>query len=155
MLEQDEFDLLELADDVESLVAAQILESGISHERFCKNVKHSQLIGSDLRLRQIMLNLFSNAIKYNKLGGRVDTYITELSCNGYTALFEFKIADTGIGMSEEFVSEHLFQAVHARAKRRTHPLPGHQLGHVHRENAHRRHGRHHQRAKHAPMSERR
>lgn len=70
-------------------------------------MKHSQLIGSDLRLRQIMLNLFSNAIKYNKPGGKVDTYITELSCNGYTALFEFKIADTGIGMSEEFVSEHL------------------------------------------------
>lgn len=109
VLEQDEFDLLELADDVESLVAAQILESGISHERFCKNVKHSQLIGSDLRLRQIMLNLFSNAIKHNKPGGRVDTYITELSCNGYTALFEFKIADTGVGMSEEFVSEHLFK----------------------------------------------
>lgn len=109
VLEQDEFDLLELADDVESLVAAQILESGISHERFCKNVKHSQLIGSDLRLRQIMLNLFSNAIKYNKPGGKVDTYITELSCDGCTALFEFKIADTGIGMSEEFVSEHLFK----------------------------------------------
>ena len=109
VLEQDEFDLLELADDVESLVAAQILESGISHERFRKDVKHAQLIGSDLRLRQIMLNLFSNAIKYNKPGGRVDTYITELSCNGHTALFEFKIADTGIGMSKEFVSEHLFK----------------------------------------------
>ena len=109
VLEQDEFDLLELADDVESLVAAQMLESDISHERYRKDVQHTQLIGSDLRLRQIMLNLFSNAIKYNKPGGRVDTYITELSCNGDTALFEFKIADTGIGMSEEFVSEHLFK----------------------------------------------
>ena len=109
VLEQDEFDLLELADDVESLVAAQMLESDISHERYRKDVQHTQLIGSDLRLRQIMLNLFSNAIKYNKPGGRVDTYITELSCNSDTALFEFKIADTGIGMSEEFVSEHLFK----------------------------------------------
>ena len=108
VLEQDEFDLLELADDVESLVAAQMLESDISHERYRNSVKHSQLIGSDLRLRQIMLNLFSNAIKYNKPGGRVDTYISELSCNGDTALFEFKIVDTGIGMSEEFVSERLF-----------------------------------------------
>ena len=109
VLEQDEFDLLELADDVESLVAAQMLESDISHERYRKDVQHTQLIGSDLRLRQIMLNLFSNAIKYNKPGGRVGTYITELSCNSDTALFEFKIADTGIGMSEEFVSEHLFK----------------------------------------------
>ena len=108
VFEQDEFDLLALADEVESLVDAQILESDISHERYRKNVQHTQLIGSDLRLRQIMLNLFSNAIKYNKPGGRVDTYITELSCNGDTALFEFKIADTGIGMSEEFVSNRLF-----------------------------------------------
>ena len=109
VLEQDEFDLLELADDVEALVSAQMLESGISHERYRENVQHAQLIGSDLRLRQIMLNLLSNAIKYNKPGGRVDTYITELSRNGDTALFEFKIVDTGIGMSQEFVSEHLFK----------------------------------------------
>ncbi|MDO5791423.1 MAG: ATP-binding protein [Coriobacteriia bacterium] len=108
VLEQDEFDLMELANDVESLVTAQMIESSISHERYRKDVQHTRLIGSDLRLRQIMLNLFSNAIKYNKPGGRVDTYITELSCNGDTALFEFKIVDTGIGMSKEFVSEHLF-----------------------------------------------
>lgn len=109
VLEQDEFDLLELADEAEALVAAQMLESGISHERYRENVQHSQLVGSDLRLRQIMLNLLSNAIKYNKPGGKVDTYITELSCNGDTALFEFKIVDTGIGMNEKFVSKHLFK----------------------------------------------
>ena len=38
---------------------------------------HTRLIGSPLRLRQIMLNLFSNAIKYNKPGGTIDTYAGE------------------------------------------------------------------------------
>ena len=109
VLEQDEFDLIELMAEVHSLVDAQMLESGIAHESHHEGLRHTQLIGSDLRLRQIMLNLFSNAVKYNKPGGRVDTYATELSCDGEHALFEFKIVDTGIGMSAEFVEQQLFK----------------------------------------------
>lgn len=56
-----------------------------------------------------MLNLLSNAIKYNKPNGSIDTYAEELSCDGTTVWYEFKLVDTGIGMSEEFVREHLFQ----------------------------------------------
>ena len=56
-----------------------------------------------------MLNLLSNAIKYNKPNGSIDTYAEELSCDGTTVWYEFKIVDTGIGMSEEFVRDHLFQ----------------------------------------------
>lgn len=109
VLEQDEFDLIELMAEVHSLVDAQMLESGISHQSHRTGLQHTQLIGSDLRLRQIMLNLFSNAVKYNKPGGRVDTYASELSCDGTVALFEFKIVDTGIGMSTEFVEQQLFK----------------------------------------------
>ncbi len=109
VLEQDEFDLIELMAEVHSLVDAQMLESGIVHESHREGLQHTQLIGSDLRLRQIMLNLFSNAVKYNKPGGRVDTYATELSYDGERALFEFKIVDTGIGMSAEFVEQQLFK----------------------------------------------
>ena len=60
-------------------------------------------------MRQILLNLFSNAIKYNKPQGSIDTYTSELSSDGESALFEFKIVDTGIGMSEEFVENQLFR----------------------------------------------
>lgn len=45
----------------------------------------------------------SNAIKYNKPNGTIDTYAEELSCDGTTVWYEFKIVDTGIGMSEEFI----------------------------------------------------
>lgn len=48
-------------------------------------------------------------IKYNKPNGSIDTYAEELSCDGTTVWYEFKLVDTGIGMSEEFVREHLFQ----------------------------------------------
>ena len=66
-------------------------------------------MGSSLKLRQIMVNLFSNAIKYNKPGGAIDTYAKELSCDGTTAWYEFRITDTGIGMSRDFVENQLFK----------------------------------------------
>ena len=109
VLQQERFNLEKLMGEVTSLVDAQMAESGIAHSSHYSNIRHSNLVGSGLRLRQVMLNLFSNAIKYNKPNGTVDTYATELSCDGETARFEFKIADTGIGMSREFVEHELFE----------------------------------------------
>lgn len=74
VLEEVSFDLLQLMADVTSLVNAQLLEMKLSHHTYRKNLKHTILLGSPTRLRQIMLNLFSNAIKYNKVGGKIDTY---------------------------------------------------------------------------------
>ncbi len=109
VLEAVPFDLDELLDEVRSLVTAQVEETRITHTRHRENVSHAHLIGSPLRVRQILLNLFSNAIKYNKPQGSIDTYTSELSSDGESALFEFKIVDTGIGMSEEFVENQLFR----------------------------------------------
>ena len=50
----------------------------------------------------------SYAIKYNKVGGKIDTYAKEISFDGITVWYEFKIKDSGIGMSEKFVKEELF-----------------------------------------------
>ena len=108
-IEEDAFDMSELMDEVAALVDAQLVESGITHHRHRKNIQHTALRGSSLQLRRIMLNLLSNAIKYNKPNGSIDTYAGELSCDGTTVWYEFKIVDTGIGMSEEFVRDHLFQ----------------------------------------------
>ncbi len=62
-----------------------------------------------LKLRQIMLNLISNAIKYTPDGGTVSTEIRQLESErpGY-GRYEIVVADTGIGMSSEFL-EHIFE----------------------------------------------
>ena len=84
-------------------------QNQITHRVHRKNIQHTALKGSPLQLRQIMLNLFSNAVKYNKPQGSVDTDVEELSCDGKTAWYEFRIADTGIGMSGDFVKNQLFE----------------------------------------------
>ena len=85
---------------------AQLTEMGIEHRISRGHMVHISLIGSPLQLRQIMLNLFSNAIKYNKEGGSIENYAGELSCDGKIVYYEFIITDTGVGMSREFVDEH-------------------------------------------------
>ena len=103
------FDMNELMDEVAALVDAQLVESSITHCKHRSNIQHTALKGSSLQLRRIMVNLLSNAIKYNKPNGTIDTYAEELSCDGTTVWYEFKIVDTGIGMSEEFIKEQLFK----------------------------------------------
>ena len=109
IFKEESFDIEQLMKGVRSLVDAQIAELGITHQIHRENIVHNYVIGSPLHVRQIMLNLFSNAIKYNKPGGTVDTYAEEISCDGTTVVYEFKIVDTGIGMSREFVEEQLFE----------------------------------------------
>ncbi len=108
-LSKEPFDLRELMDEVVALVDGQLFDTGLTHRKHRENVGHTSLIGSPLQLRQIMVNLLSNSIKYNKPNGFIDTYAKEVSFDGETVVFEFKITDTGIGMSEDFVKNRLFK----------------------------------------------
>ena len=71
-------------------------------------VKHLNLIGSPLHLKRIMINIITNAIKYNKDNGKIYITCKETNFDGKIATIEFICQDTGIGMSEEFV-KHIFE----------------------------------------------
>ena len=71
-------------------------------------VQHTALIGSPVYLKRLLMNIYSNAVKYNKDNGSITVRCRELRTEGDTAWFEFICADTGIGMSEEF-QKYLFE----------------------------------------------
>ena len=109
-LERKPFDLFETSHEVCSIVAAQATEHGVTvlpSDRGMQ-LQHRYLLGSPLHLQQILLNLGSNAVKYNRPGGTVAMGCRELSCDGNTVIFEMTCADTGLGMSREF-QEHAFE----------------------------------------------
>ena len=106
---QEAFSLPQLMDEVAALMSAQLTQAGLTHRRHREDMHHTALLGSPVLLRQIMVNLFSNAVKYNRPGGCVDTSAREIFSDGTTVFYEFQITDTGIGMSESFVKEQLFQ----------------------------------------------
>ncbi len=109
VFEAVDFDISQLMRDVSYLVKAQILDMELTHRTHRENIQHVLLSVYPLQLRQIMLNLFSNAIKYNRRGGSIDTSAKEVSFDGETVIYEFSITDTGVGMSEAFVKDQLFE----------------------------------------------
>ena len=109
MLEEREFDLKELLDSVGMVVDKQARERGITIITDGYPVEHRCLIGSPLHLRRLLMNIISNAVKYNRVGGEIRLGCCEKpSADPETAQIEFTCADTGIGMSEEF-QKHVFE----------------------------------------------
>lgn len=71
-------------------------------------LQHPNVIGSPVHVRQILTNLISNAIKYNKTGGTISASMEEAALDDEHVTFIFTISDTGIGMSEDFI-KHIYE----------------------------------------------
>lgn len=102
------FDLNYMVEELNSLIDAQVSLQNITYHKHMENVVHTHLIGDALQLRRILINLLTNAIKYNKSNGTIDMYARETSSDDSKVTFEFEIKDTGIGMSEDYIENHLF-----------------------------------------------
>ena len=128
-LENQPFDLAELLVKTMSVLDTYsgensvVLTGGVPESHF----QHRYLIGSGVYLNRILMNLASNAIKYNRKNGTVDVLCNELNCDGDTAWFEFVCADTGLGMSEEF-QKRAFEPFAQEGKETTTSYTGTGLG---------------------------
>ena len=117
------FSLGDVVNDVLSSVTSQAKEAGISircahaEEEGCEStlacktvdrLRTCRVIGSPTYVRQVLTNVFDNAIRYNKPGGSV-TWDASLDAGGASgALFTCTVKDTGAGMSPE-VKDRLFE----------------------------------------------
>ena len=108
-LEHIPFDLTDLLSQVRALDESLVEGTGLTYRCHPLAQEPVWVLGSPLHLRQILLNLFSNSVRYNKQGGTIDTWVTRRSVQDDAAVFEFKIQDTGVGMSPEFAKNSLFQ----------------------------------------------
>lgn len=109
-LAHEAFDIRQLAGDIIIIAEMRAAESGITlkHEDCSQNIIYPYVYGSPLHVRQIFVNILSNAIKYNKPGGNIFMKIESGKKQDNTVEYICTITDTGIGMSPEF-AEHLFE----------------------------------------------
>lgn len=109
-LAHEPFNILELASEVLTIADMRATEAGIHliHEDCSQKLYMPYVYGSPLHVRQIFLNIFDNAIKYNKPDGRVTCRAELEQMDGNRVIYKCVISDTGIGMSEEFL-EHIYE----------------------------------------------
>ena len=105
-LERRPFSLRALLDELNSVAAMQAQEKGVNYlvdtAADAKAVTHWNLVGSPIHLKQILMNIGLNAVKYTPAGGFVQVRAEEREFDGTVAMYRFTCTDTGIGMGKEF-----------------------------------------------------
>lgn len=89
---------------VEDIYGEQCRQKGIHFTVDVKQVSNTLVLGDMLRLKQIFLNLTSNAYKFTPAGGSICIEAIELSEHDGMIYYDFKVADSGEGMSKEMLS---------------------------------------------------
>jgi signal transduction histidine kinase/CheY-like chemotaxis protein len=108
-LDESPFDIYELIESITSVMENQASSQGITLTTGKIEGEHRYLIGSPVYVRRILVNIISNAIKYNRENGSVTVSCTEVydSSDPEHTSYKFICSDTGIGMSREF-QKHMF-----------------------------------------------
>ena len=109
MLEEIPFNLSSICEEVLVVVEQMAIEQNIRFMWEKKEITHHRLIGSPAHVKRILMNILSNAVKYNRENGSIYISCRELiSEQQDMATIEFVCRDTGIGMTDEF-QKHIFE----------------------------------------------
>ncbi len=107
-LEVVAFHLRSLIDDLKDMLLINVKKREIDFDIYIDNSVDDNLIGDPQRIKQILLNLVSNALKFT-LEGSIKIEIYKIGETGREVTLYFKIIDTGIGISDD-EKEKLFQS---------------------------------------------
>ena len=109
VLSESSESIVDMVEEVTNVFGAMALEKEIVLDTKM-DIVHKQVLCDSTKVKEILVNLIGNAIKYTHSGGRVSVDVKELECSkeGY-GTYQIQIIDTGIGMSESFIPT-LFEA---------------------------------------------
>ena len=93
-----------------SIVRGQLEDRDLTFETDYDNFENPYLLGDELHIRQILINILGNSVKFTPDGGSIKLYACERPCDkeGYTTV-HMELSDTGIGMKQEFL-DHIWDA---------------------------------------------
>lgn len=103
VLEEVGFNIDKLSDETIGIVEELAKERNIQIVEEEKSITHPYLMGSPIHVKRVLMNVLSNAIKYNRDNGFIYVSYKELDSNhSNSTVIEFICRDTGVGMSKEF-----------------------------------------------------
>jgi CheY-like chemotaxis protein/nitrogen-specific signal transduction histidine kinase len=108
-LELAPFSLKQNIKETVDVFIPHIQKNQLDFEVLYENYQDDFVIGDSLRLRQIEINILSNAVKYTPKGGKITYRIVQKGRAGGYALYEFHFKDNGIGIDKKF-QESIFGA---------------------------------------------
>ena len=109
ILNNEEFSFPDLLQAINTMFSGQAVDKGLDYHCHINGEVDDYYIGDNMKLRQVLINILGNAVKFTPAGGSVSLQVErKAQYNGKSTLC-FVITDTGIGISEEYLP-HIFDA---------------------------------------------
>ncbi|MBP5291304.1 MAG: response regulator, partial [Lachnospiraceae bacterium] len=124
VLKSEEFSFRDMTDQINTIIHGQCDEKGLTYVNQLIECNDAYFIGDDLRLRQIIINILGNAVKFTDPPGTVTFIVEQISCDNLISkdnknisydkdgddgkklcILRFTMRDTGIGMDEAFLPQ--------------------------------------------------
>lgn len=103
LLNEDKIDIRTVVDNIKSIIGGQLVNSNVDFNvEFVPEPTNPFIIGDELRLKQIMINILGNSVKFTQEGSINLKIIENTPVDGFVK-YDFLFEDTGIGMSREFM----------------------------------------------------
>ena len=127
-LNAENVSLSEQIRQIDCIIRPQTAERSQSFKIQIRDIAHEYLVSDGVRLRQVLLNLLTNAVKFTPEHGSITFDIREMPYEKPNyALFVFTVSDTGCGMTPEFIS-HIFEPFVRAESSIVNKVPGTGLG---------------------------
>ena len=104
-----EFAIGKTLEQVNAIIGGQCNDKGVNYECRLNGELADYYIGDDMKLRQVMINVLGNAVKFTPSGGKVTFTVEEIARAEGKSTLQLIISDTGIGISEEYLPK-IFEA---------------------------------------------
>ena len=103
VIKQEEFSFSKALEQVNTIISGQCRDKGLHYDCRTKGQIDEYYIGDDMKLRQVLINILGNAVKFTPEGGTVSFIIEDVARMSNKATLRFTISDTGIGMSKDYL----------------------------------------------------
>ena len=103
VIKNEEFAFSKLMEQVNTIISGQCREKGLTYNCRINGEIDDYYIGDDMKLRQIMINILGNSVKFTPEGGKIDFIVTKTAGFDGKSTLRFEMKDTGIGMSKEYL----------------------------------------------------
>ena len=103
VIKSEEFSFAKALEQVNTIISGQCRDKGLTYECRTAGKVEDYYIGDDMKLRQVMINILGNAVKFTPEGGKVTFLVESVARFDGKSTLRFIIRDTGIGMSKSYL----------------------------------------------------
>ena len=102
-IKSEEFSFSKMVEQINTMFSSQCHDKKLHYDCRINGHVDDYYIGDSVKLRQVLINILSNAVKFTPEGGNIDFVIERTANFDGKATLKFTVKDTGIGISEEFL----------------------------------------------------